>query len=141
MIAEEPVADFLTPPRILIPKLVKSRDAWKAKATQRKKQRKALQIRVRDLLASRLQHRERANSLRQDLEVARLQLEHAQQQLDQLKRQLQLTQQERDQFQARLDSVPVATAVVPAPSDTAVDDSAKKGARSPRPEVATIRSR
>ena len=52
---------FLTPPRILIPKLVESRDAWKAKATERK----ALQIRVRDLEASRDQHRQRAGELQQ----------------------------------------------------------------------------
>ena len=47
------LAAFRTPPRILIPKLVRSRDAWKAKATTRKTQRKALEIRVRDLEASR----------------------------------------------------------------------------------------
>ena len=52
---------FRTPPRILIPKLVESRDAWKAKATERK----ALQIRVRDLEASRDQHRQRADKLQQ----------------------------------------------------------------------------
>ena len=56
---------FRTPPRILIPKLVESRDAWKAKATERKAQRKALQIRVRDLEASRDQHRQRADELQQ----------------------------------------------------------------------------
>ena len=56
---------FRTPPRILIPKLVESRDAWKAKATERKAQRKALQIRVRDLEASRDQHRQRADKLQQ----------------------------------------------------------------------------
>ena len=44
---------FKTPARILIPKLVRSRDAWKTKANARKDQRKALEIRVRDLEASR----------------------------------------------------------------------------------------
>ncbi len=58
-------ATFQTPPRILIPKLVKSRDAWKAKATARKAERKALEIRVRDLEASRNHHRQHAEQLRQ----------------------------------------------------------------------------
>lgn len=89
------LADFRTPPRILIPKLVRSRDAWKAKATQRKQQRKALLIRVRDLTASRLRHRRRADRLAQQGEQLRLQLEHTQQQLDQ-------TRTERDALQARL---------------------------------------
>jgi hypothetical protein len=76
---------FQTPPRILIPKLVRSREAWKAKATRRKQQRKALLIRVRDLTASRLRHRQRADHLAQELERVRLQLQHTQQQLEQLR--------------------------------------------------------
>lgn len=55
---------FRTPARILIPKLVRSRDAWKAKAAQRKARRKALEIRVRDLEASRDLHRQHAERLR-----------------------------------------------------------------------------
>ncbi len=66
---------FRTPPRILIPKLVRSRDAWKAKATNRKAQRKALEIRVRDLEASRDLHRRRAEQLQE--RVARLEVELA----------------------------------------------------------------
>ncbi len=84
---------FQTPPRILIPKLVRSRDAWKAKANQRKQQRKALLIRVRDLTASRLRHRERADGLVQELDSLRLQLEHTRQQLEQAR-------QQRDALQA-----------------------------------------
>ena len=80
-------ASFQTPPRILIPKLVRSRDAWKAKATRRKQQAKALQIRARDLLASRLRHRRRADGLAEELEQVRLQLQHTRQQLEQLRRQ------------------------------------------------------
>ena len=83
---------FQTPPRILIPKLLRSRDAWKIKATQRKAQRKALQIRVRDLTASRARHRQRADQLQLELDQLRLQLDH--------------TRQERDQLQARLDAAP-----------------------------------
>jgi hypothetical protein len=78
---------FQTPPRILIPKLVRSRDGWKAKATQRKRQGKALRIRVRDLTASRLRHRQRAERLVQERDQLRLQLEHSQQQLAQLEQQ------------------------------------------------------
>jgi hypothetical protein len=48
--------------------LVKSRDAWKAKATARKAQRKALEIRIRDLEASREFHRLRAEQLQQQLD-------------------------------------------------------------------------
>ncbi|MBA3580724.1 MAG: hypothetical protein H0W42_12160 [Gemmatimonadaceae bacterium] len=65
---------FRTPPRILIPKLVRSRDAWKAKATERKAQRKALEIRVRDLEASRDLHRQRAEQLQQQVALLEPQL-------------------------------------------------------------------
>lgn len=54
---------FRTPPRILIPKLLRSRDAWKIKATQRKAERNTLQIRVRELTASRDRHRVCADEL------------------------------------------------------------------------------
>jgi hypothetical protein len=64
---------FATPARILIPKLVRSRDAWKAKANQRKVQRKSLEIRVRDLANSRDLHRQRADLLQQ--RVAQLEAE------------------------------------------------------------------
>jgi hypothetical protein len=83
---------FQTPPRILIPKLLRSRDAWKVKATQRKAERKALQIRVRDLAASRVRHRSRADELQLRLDDLQLQLDHACQQ--------------RDGLQARLDAAP-----------------------------------
>ena len=69
------LAAFRTPPRILIPKLVRSRDAWKAKATTRKAQRKALEIRVRDLEASRDLHRQRAEQLQE--RVTQLEAERA----------------------------------------------------------------
>lgn len=73
-------SDFLTPPRILIPKLVASRDAWKEKATQRKQRCKALQIRVRDLEASRESHRARAELLAGQVRDLQAQIEqlHAQ---------------------------------------------------------------
>jgi F0F1-type ATP synthase membrane subunit b/b' len=51
---------FLTPSRILIPKLVASRDGWKDKATERKKKLKAARIRNRDLEASRDRWKQKA---------------------------------------------------------------------------------
>ena len=83
---------FQTPPRILIPKLLRSRDAWKVKATQRKAQRKTLQIRVRDLIASRARHRSRADDLQLRLDELRLQHDHVCQQRDQLQAQLDAAQ-------------------------------------------------
>jgi chromosome segregation ATPase len=71
---------FQTPPRILIPKLLRSRDAWKAKATQRQAQRKALQIRVRDLTVSREGCRQRVELLQQAVHDLQQQLDHARQQ-------------------------------------------------------------
>ncbi len=68
---------FRTPARILIPKLVRSRDAWKAKANARKTQRKALEIRVRDLEDSRDRHRLHAEQLQQRIEQLETQLEAA----------------------------------------------------------------
>jgi|ERR1700675_3899645 len=53
---------FRTPTRILIPKLVKSREGWKAKANERKKRLKAARIRNRDLEASRKVWRQRAEA-------------------------------------------------------------------------------
>lgn len=52
---------FQTPPRILIPKLVISRDGWKAKANQRKKKLKAACIRIRDLVRSRDNWKDKSN--------------------------------------------------------------------------------
>ncbi len=46
-------AEFRTPVRILLPKLLHSRDQWKRKCHARRRQNKALQITVRDLTASR----------------------------------------------------------------------------------------
>lgn len=69
-------ATFQTPARILIPKLVKSRDGWKTKATERKKRLKAARIRNRDLEASRKVWRQRAETAEE--QVAALQRQHAQ---------------------------------------------------------------
>ena len=59
--AATPSADsFLTPPGILIPKLLRSRDGWKRRAHERKRRLKTLTVRVRDLEASRARWKERA---------------------------------------------------------------------------------
>jgi hypothetical protein len=113
-----PVVDFQTPARILIPKLVRSRDAWKAKATARKKQRKALQIRVRDLIDSRNRHRQRARTLQQELQSTRLQLEHSQQQLQQT--------QQHDQLQVCLESASLVATPLMADATTIDPVAAKK---------------
>lgn len=86
-----PVASFRSPPRILIPKLVESRDAWKLKATQRKTKLQAAGIRVRDLTTSRELWKKRAlaaeanaQTLAEQLRQTRAHLQHAQDTLTQL---------------------------------------------------------
>jgi hypothetical protein len=78
------ISTFRTPTRILLPKLLKSRDAWKDKCLQRRKQNKALQINVRDLTASR--------------ESWRTQCHAAQAERDQLIAERDQLQAERDQL-------------------------------------------
>jgi hypothetical protein len=51
---------FRTPVRILLPKLLKSRNGWKAKSHQRKAKLKSAKIKCRDLSASRNMWRQRA---------------------------------------------------------------------------------
>ena len=73
---------FLTPSRILIPKLLRSREGWKARAAARKKVNKALQIRVRDLTLSRNSWKTRALDAEQKLRDTDDQLAHTRQLLD-----------------------------------------------------------
>ena|SRR5947209_15551924 len=79
---------FRTPFRILLPKLVKSRDGWKSKSDRRKAQLKAAKIKIRDCSASRDMWRERAEQFAQE--------NH------QLREQLQLAQHAHTQMQAQL---------------------------------------
>ena len=74
-----PAYSFRSPPRILIPKLCRSRDAWKAKAQLRGSQLKTLQVRVHDVCLSRDSWRQRA----EDAERQVLQLQDEVQQLQQ----------------------------------------------------------
>lgn len=88
------VPDFLTPARILIPKLVRSRDGWKAKAAARKKQYRKERIRSRDLTLSRQRWKERTLLAQQHAQQLQLQLDAAQAELQQLR--LRQTQLEDD---------------------------------------------
>jgi hypothetical protein len=77
-----PASDFRTPPRILIPKLVISRDKWKVKATDRKRRLHKEKIHSRDLSLSRQRWKDRA--LAAELKIQELQLERAQSDIAQL---------------------------------------------------------
>jgi chromosome segregation ATPase len=68
--------DFRSPPRILIPKLARSRDQWKAKATARKIQYRKQKIHCRDLEISRERWKERTLDAEQKLQELQQQLQH-----------------------------------------------------------------
>ena len=72
---------FRTPARILIPKLVASRDGWKTKAGERKRRLKAARIRIRDLQASRGRWQERASGAEGQVAELQAQLEQTRQEL------------------------------------------------------------
>jgi septal ring factor EnvC (AmiA/AmiB activator) len=74
---------FRSPPRILIPKLVQSRDQWKAKANQRNRDLKKAQVRNRDLEGSRARWRARALEAEQQLLTLQQQLRQVQSALEQ----------------------------------------------------------
>jgi hypothetical protein len=57
---------YRTPVHILLPKLLKSRDDWKAKSHQRQAKLKAAHIKIRDLAASRARWRQRAEALAEE---------------------------------------------------------------------------
>jgi chromosome segregation ATPase len=78
---------FRTPLRILFPKLLKSRDGWKAKSDRRKAQLKAAKIKIRDCSASRDMWRERAERLAQENQQLRQQLEDAEREHTQMQAQ------------------------------------------------------
>jgi hypothetical protein len=81
-------SDFRTPPRILIPKLVRSRERWKAKASERKRQYRKEQIRSRDLSLSRQRWKARALAAEQELQDVRLQHQRAEADLAQARSQI-----------------------------------------------------
>jgi chromosome segregation ATPase len=79
---------YRTPVSILVPKLVHSRDNWKAKSDRRKHQLKLANLTIRDLTLSRDSWRRKYQEL--------------QQQNHNLQQQLEQTQSERDQAQGAL---------------------------------------
>jgi hypothetical protein len=83
-----PTYSFRSPPRILIPKLCRSRDAWKAKAQLRGGQLKTLQVRVHDVCLSRDSWRRRAESAEQQVLQLHEQVQQLQQQLAAAQQQL-----------------------------------------------------
>jgi septal ring factor EnvC (AmiA/AmiB activator) len=86
---ETPAAsDFRTPPRILIPKLVRSRDQWKAKAAARKRQYRKEIIHSRDLEISRERWQERAGDAEQKLQELQQQLQRTEAELTQARSQI-----------------------------------------------------
>lgn len=74
---------FRTPMRILVPKLLKSRDAWKAKSDHRKKKLKAAQINNRDLTLSRENWKQTARSAQSQVCQLQAELQHNQNELSQ----------------------------------------------------------
>ena len=74
---------FRTPVRILLPKLLKSRDDWKAKSHQRKTALKAATIKSRDLTLSRQRWRDRAEQLDQHNQQLQDRLDRAERELEQ----------------------------------------------------------
>lgn len=75
---------FHTPIRILLPKLLKSRDDWKAKSHERKAQLKSAKIKIRDLSVSRDMWRKRTEQLQERLERAERERDATQTALTQL---------------------------------------------------------
>ncbi len=89
---------FRTPTRILIPKLVKSRDGWKKKANERKKRLKAARIRNRDLEASRKVWRQKAEVVQEPVAA----LEASQQELAELRAESERLRAENERLREEL---------------------------------------
>jgi len=68
---------FRTPVRILLPKLLKSRNGWKAKSDRRKAELKAAKIKIRDCSASRDRWRHRTEQLEEENRQLRQRAEQA----------------------------------------------------------------
>lgn len=73
---------FRTPIRILLPKLLKGRDDWKAKSHQRKAQLKSAKIKIRDLSASRDLWRQRGEQRQEENRQLQERLERAERERD-----------------------------------------------------------
>ena len=73
---------FRTPVRILLPKILKSRDDGKAKSHERKAQLKSAKINIRDLSASRDRWRERTARMEEEHRLMQERLALAEGELD-----------------------------------------------------------
>src|SRR5947209_8739538 len=74
---------FRTPVRILLPKLLKSRNGWKAKSDRRKAELKAAKIKIRDCSASRDRWRRQTEQLKEENRQLRQRAEQAELELAQ----------------------------------------------------------
>lgn len=72
------IDSFLTPSRILLPKLLRSRDGWKRKSGERKRRLKAAQVKIRDLQTSREYWKEQNAAAGRECEQFREQLRESQ---------------------------------------------------------------
>lgn len=73
---------FRTPVRILLPKLLKSRNGWKAKSHRRKSELKAAKIKIRDCSASRDRWRQQTEQLEEETRQLRERAEQAERELE-----------------------------------------------------------
>jgi chromosome segregation ATPase len=86
---------FGTPVRILLPKLLKSRNDWKAKSHQRKAELKSAKIKIRDVSASRARWRQRTEQLQEGNQ-------QLQEENQQLQNRLACVERERNEARAAL---------------------------------------
>jgi hypothetical protein len=75
--------------RILLPKLLKSRDGWKAKSDRRKAQLRAARIKIRDCSASRDMWRQRAEQRAEQARQLQERAERAERELEQARTELE----------------------------------------------------
>jgi predicted RNase H-like nuclease (RuvC/YqgF family) len=73
---------FRSPLHVWVPKLLKSRDDWKDKAQQRRRQGKLDHLTIRDLTRSRASWRQQAHQLHQQLHQQHQQLEQLRRERD-----------------------------------------------------------
>jgi len=76
---------FRTPVRILLPKLLKSRNGWKAKSDRRKAELKAAKVKIRDCSASRDRWRQQTEQLQEETRQLRERAEQAERERDELR--------------------------------------------------------
>jgi chromosome segregation ATPase len=73
---------FRTPVRILLPKLLKSRNGWRGKSHRRKAELKAAKIKIRDCSASRDRWRQRTEVLEEENRQLRQRAAQAERELE-----------------------------------------------------------